>query len=109
MRVVTTLALTHSDGYVLYADPNPLKTPDHLHDWYAFWDAPIGKPAGKLVVRPDGAYQREFTGGTVIYNPIKNQRVSVKFDQPHKRVSDGEAGTEFAVQDYDGDIFLKMP
>ena len=48
MRVATTLALTHSDGYVLYADPNPLKTPDHLHDWYPFWDAQAGQ-AGRQV------------------------------------------------------------
>ena len=34
MRATTTLTLTHSNGYALYADPNPLKTPDHFHDWY---------------------------------------------------------------------------
>jgi hypothetical protein len=55
MRAITTLGLTHSDGYVLYADPNPLKTPDHLHDWYPFWDKTLGKPAGKCVARNDGA------------------------------------------------------
>jgi hypothetical protein len=108
MRAVTTLGLTHSDGYVLYADPNPLKTPDHLHDWYPFWDAPLGKPAAKLVARPDGAYQREFTGGTVIYNPISNKPVMVTFAGPHKRVSDGSEGREFSVPDYDGEIFLKL-
>jgi len=107
MRVVTTLGLTHSDGYVLFADSNELKTPDHLHDWYAFWDAPLGKPAGSCVNRPDGAYQREFTGGTVVYNPIKNQPVTVTFVEDRKRVSNGSRGREFTVPDYDGDIFLK--
>ena len=34
MRAVTTMTLVYSNGYALYADPNPLKTPDHLHDWY---------------------------------------------------------------------------
>ena len=108
MRAATTLGLTHSDGYVLYADPNPLKTPDHLHDWYPFWDAPLGKPAAKLVTRQDGSYQREFSGGTVIYNPISNKPVTVKFDAPHKRVSDGSMGREFIVAEYDGEIFLKV-
>jgi hypothetical protein len=108
MRVATTLALTHSDGYVLYADPNPLKTPDHLHDWYPFWDAPLGKPAGKLLTRGDGAYQREFTSGTVIYNPISNKPVTVRFDEQRKRASDGTSGKEFTVNDYDGEIFLKV-
>ncbi len=108
MRAVTTLALTHSDGYVLYADPNPLKTPDHLHDWYPFWDAKVGKPTGKCLERPDGAYQREFERGTVIYNPLNNKKaVRVKFDSSRKRVSDGTKAAEFSVESYDGDIFLK--
>jgi hypothetical protein len=106
MRAVTTLGLTHSDGYVLFADPNPLKTPDHLHDWYDFWDAPLGKPAGQRIDRADGAYQREFTGGTVIYNPINNQPVTVKFSESRQRVSDGSTGHEFVVANYDGEIFL---
>jgi len=32
MRATTTLSLVLSDGYCLFADPNPLPTPDHLHD-----------------------------------------------------------------------------
>ena len=108
MRAITTLALTHSDGYVLYADPNPLKTPDHLHDWYPFWDAKLGKAAGKCAKRDDGAYQREFAAGSVIYNPLDNAKaVTVKFKTPRKRVSDGSKGTEFTVENCDGDIFLK--
>jgi len=109
MRAVTSLGLTHSDGYVLYADPNPLKTPDHLHDWYPFWDAKLGRPAGKCVTRDDGAYQREFEHGTVIYNPLSNRKtVTVKFDAARKRVSDGIEAREYAVESYDGDIFLKQ-
>ena len=108
MRAVTTLALTHSDGYVLYADPNPLKTPDHLHDWYPFWDAKLGQAAGKCTQRDDGAYQREFAAGTVIYNPLDNARaVTVKFKMSRRRASDQTKGTEFTVENSDGDIFLK--
>jgi hypothetical protein len=108
MRAVTALALTHSDGYVLYADPNPLMTPDHLHDWYPFWDAKLGKPDGKCLARQDGAYQREFERGTVIYNPLDNRKpVRVKFASSRTRVADGTKGTEFSVESYDGEIFLK--
>lgn len=42
MRATTTLALTHSDGYCLFSDPNPLPTPDHLHNWYSFGNG-VGK------------------------------------------------------------------
>ena len=108
MRAATTLALTHSDGYVLYADPNPLQTPDHLHDWYPFWDVKLGKPAGQCARRADGAYQREFAAGTVIYNPLDNPNaVTVKFGTQCTRVSDGSKGIEFTVEKCDGDIFLK--
>ena len=46
LRATTTLSLVRSDGYALFSDPNPLPTPDHLHDWYPFWDKSLGKTAG---------------------------------------------------------------
>lgn len=106
MRATTTLALTHSDGYVLYGDPNPLVSPDHLHDWYPFWDVELGKPVGDLIHRDDGAYQREFTGGTVIYNHQGNGPVRVEFADGRQRASDGAIGLRFELADTDGDIFL---
>jgi hypothetical protein len=46
--------------------------------------------------------------GTVIYNPLNNAKaVTVKFKMPRQRVSDGSKGTEFTVENCDGDIFLK--
>jgi hypothetical protein len=52
--------------------------------------------------------QREFANGTVIYNPLNNNKpVTVKFDTKRKRASDGTQGTEFSVPSYDGDLFLK--
>ena len=109
MRAVTTLGLTVSDGSVLYADPNPLKTPDHLHDWYDFWEIPLGRPRSRLIEREDGALLREFEHGTVVYNEWQNGTVTVRFDSPKKRASDGREGTEFQLQDADGDIFLPLP
>lgn len=106
MRAATTLSLTHSDGYVLFADPNPLKTPDHLHDWYEFWDTELGSALGELVERPDGAYAREFEAGTVVYNPHRNQKIDLVFDTRRIRLSDGSIQTRFSMQAADGDIFL---
>lgn len=106
MRATTTLGLTHSDGYLLYGDPNPLKTPDHLHNWYPFWEADLGKPIAGLSHRPDGAFQREFQGGTVIYNHLGNGPVKVEFNEVRKRLSDGSSGRSFELNDRDGDIFI---
>jgi len=108
MRATTTLGLTHSNGSVLYADPKSLKTPDHLHDWYEFWDAPLGSPTSRLIERSDKSYQREFQGGTVIYNPSRNGPVRVEFATNRRRMSDGESGKDYIVMDGDGDIFLKV-
>ncbi|HTL12035.1 MAG TPA: putative glycoside hydrolase, partial [Bdellovibrionota bacterium] len=61
MRMATALALVFSDGYVLYADPNTLPTPDHLHDWYGFWDRRLGKPEGPGEERTDHSFRRLFS------------------------------------------------
>ena len=107
MRATTCLGLTHSDGYVLYADPNPLKTPDHLHDWYDFWDVELGKPLGTRADKADGSTWREFEGGTVVYNHFGNRSVTITFDTERRRISDGSVGREFTMPGRDGDIFVK--
>ena len=38
MRATTTLALTQSDGFCLFSDPNTLPAPDHELAWYPFWE-----------------------------------------------------------------------
>ncbi|MCY2928774.1 MAG: hypothetical protein NTV86_04635 [Planctomycetota bacterium] len=106
MRATTTLALTLSDGYCLFSDPNPLPTPDHLHDWYDFWNKSLGRPVAKGFRREDGSFQRAFERGSVVYNPMGNKPTTVKFAEPHKRVSTGEGATSFIVQPRDGDLFL---
>lgn len=108
MRALTTLGLTHSDGYILYADPNPLKTPDHLHDWYSVWDVNLGKPVAKMTKLPNGAFRREFENGTAVYNHYKNGKVTVAFDKQMKRASDGKVAKEFEINDRDGDLFLPI-
>lgn len=107
MRAATTLTLTHSDGSVLYGDPDDLPTPDHLHDWYTFWDQKIGRSTGKLIHRTDGASQREFQGATVVFNPPDNRAVKITFEELRQRASDGVKAKSFEVDAGDGDMFLK--
>lgn len=105
MRATTTLGLVYSDGYVLYADPNPLKTPDHYHDWYPFWDFEIGQPLGARTERKDGAAIREYDNGTVVYNHYGNAAITITFETEKTRLSDGSKGKSFEVNGRDGDIF----
>lgn len=105
MRATTTMGLVYSKGYVLYADPNPLQTPDHYHDWYPFWDFELGKPLGERTERKDGAAIRQYENGTVVYNHYGNDAVAMQFDTEKTRLSDGSKGVRFTVNGRDGDIF----
>ncbi len=106
MRATTTLGLTHSNGYVLFGDPNPLPTPDHYHDWYPFWDAELGKPKREMIKLDNGAVKRDFDKGIVVYNHYKNGKVFLKFKKPMKSASTGKVSKSFSIDDRDGDIFL---
>lgn len=105
MRATTTLALVYANGYVLYADPNPLKTPDHFHDWYPEWDFDLGKPISKVYEREDGAAIRDYSNGVVVYNHYGNDPVTMNFEKEVTRFSTGTKGKTFIVQGRDGDIF----
>ncbi len=107
MRAVTTLSLTQSDGYCLFSDPNDLPTSDHLHDWYDFWDKGLGRSTQPGTTRADGAWERAFTNGTVIYNPAGGSNIKVSFPSPHRSKATGLQQTEHTVPSSDGDIFYK--
>jgi hypothetical protein len=107
MRFTTGLSLEFSDGYVLYADPDPLQTEDHLHDWYSFWDKTLGHcKKGFGLVQPDGTFKRQFEKGTVILNPPGNSIVKVHFDSIMRRASDKTDGQDFNLDAGDADIFI---
>lgn len=114
MRATTTLALTRSNAYALFSDPNRLPVPDHLHNWYHFWNKTLGKPLeapGKM--RKDGSSVREFENGTVVYNSILNHGpVTITFSDQRIPASQAESqpkppGTVFTIQPSDGELFLK--
>ncbi len=109
MRATTTLSLTHSNGYCLFSDPNPLPTPDHRHNWYDFWNADLGKPAGHGRKLPDGSIVRRFDKGLVLYNPLGNKTVTISFDDERTSVATGRTARSHSVSPCDGDIFLEDP
>jgi len=109
MRATTTLSLTHSDGYCLFSDPNPLPSGDHLHNWYAFWNKSLGKPKGPGRANSDGSMRREFDSGTVIYNPMGNKPVPVSFSKNRTSLSSGKRARAHQINPCDGDILLQKP
>ena len=106
MRATTVLALTRSNGFCLFSDPNPLPTPDHLHNWYPFYNAKLGKPAEPGTKRTDQAWQRRYSNGTAVYNPLGNSPISVLFEKKHKSVTTGKISKTHQIAEFDGDIFL---
>jgi len=108
MRATTTLALTHSDGYCLFSDPNPLPSGDHRHNWYPFWNKSLGKPVGEAAARDDGTVVREFENGSVVYNPMGNRPVEVTFSEIRKSVATGTSSERHKLTYPDGDIYLKI-
>jgi hypothetical protein len=108
MRAVTALALTRSDGYVLFGDKNTDGVNDHRHDWYPFWDKGLGRPSGDAKTMPDGSVQREFANGTAVYNPVANKKtVTVRFSEKRVSRATHKAAEKHDVNAGDGDIFLK--
>jgi len=106
MRATTTLSLVLSDGYCLFSDPNPLPTPDHLHNWYPFWERRLGGALARGVARPDGAMTREFAKGTAAYNPLGNQPVTFTFAEPRCSRATGKRARVHLLGPCDGDLFL---
>ena len=108
MRAATALALTQSDGYCLFSDPNPLPTPDHLHDWYDFWDKGLGAPSGPGRQRADGAWERPFTAGLAIYNPPGQPRITITCSAPHRSRATGQSGLQHTLAGGDGDLLIRI-
>ena len=107
MRATTTLALTHSDGFCLFSDPNTLPAPDHEHGWYPFWQKRLGKPREKGVRGPDGVWRREFENGTAIYNPAGGKEVTVTRGERALSAATGQTRVVHLVRPGDGDLLLR--
>ena len=136
MRVITTLSLTHSDGYVCYNigvsgiiheheyeiwpghQREHIEGKSHLHNhqhyWYDFYDAPLGRPVGKkaqLYHNPnghavDGLFMREFTNGWAVYNRSGKEQ-DIQLPMQATGVASGIIGVNHTLSDLDGEIYLK--
>ena len=100
MRVITTLSLTHSDGYSAYEARNV------YHDFY---DANLGRPVGEKAQTYDnryGIFIREFDNGWAVYNRSgRPQTISLPTETTG--VHSGLRDTEHVLADLDGEIYLK--
>ena len=104
MRVFTTLSLTHSDGYVLYAVGI-----SHSHIWYKFWEADLGRPIGAKGQRyqdRDGVFIREFTNGWAVYNRSGDAQ-EIRLPVHTTGVESKQNGKTHTLPDLDGGIYLK--
>ena len=136
MRVITTLSLTHSDGYVCYVmgvtgiihqheyalSPEHERehiagerhNHNHQHYWYPFWDADLGRPVGEKarLYRDgkehvvEGLFIREFTNGWAVYNR-SGKAQKIQLPMQVTGVASGIAATQHTLSDLDGEIYLK--
>ena len=113
MRVITTLGLTHSDGYVVYNRGGFYISEKGDHYWYDFWDAELGRPIGGAETKAqrydnrDGVFIREFTNGWAAYNRSgKAQEISLPIQTTG--VASGIASIIHMLPDLDGEIYLKQ-
>ena len=109
MRAITTLSLTHSDGYVMYnLGGIAFGVGDHEHIWHDFWDANLGKPIGPKAQRYqniEGLFIREFTNGWAVYNRSGSTQ-EISLAENATGVASGQAGTTHRLADLDGEIYL---
>lgn len=112
MRVITTLGLTHSDGYVLYNRGGfYIGEAHHDHIWYDFWDADLGTPVGETAVQyenRDGVFIREFSNGWAVYNRSGSEQ-EISFGSLVSGKSSEIRGVTHTLPDLDGEIYLKVP
>ena len=121
MRVITTLSLTHSDGYVVYLDgwgaiavyperPYPWGPIQHI--WYDFWDADLGRPVGPKAQQYqniEGLFIRKFTNGWAVYNRSGDAQ-TITLPASATPVSDrgnNAASPTHLLPDLDGEMYLK--
>ena len=108
MRALTTLSLTHSDGYILMSGTMP--KPEGI--WYDFFDAPLGRPVGgdetkgQLYRGRNGLFIREFTNGWAVYNRSGTKQ-KIRLPEQASAVASGTTGFNHTLSDLDGEIYLK--
>ena len=108
MRALTTLSLTHSDGYVVFTSDFH----DFRHNWYVFWDADLGRPLGVKAQLYDeetpGLYIREYTNGWAVYNHSGAPQ-AITLPEEAQGVASRVADTRHTLPNLDGEMYLRVP
>ncbi len=122
VRVLTTLSLTHADGYVNYQVHDQDKDLSLIHAgkfvvdqdrgfWYDFLKADLGHPVGPKVQLYDedisGLYIREYTKGWAVYNNSGESQV-ITLPEETQGVASGSVGTEHTLPNLDGEMYLRV-
>lgn len=105
MRLFTTMSLTLSNGYVLFAE-----RASHGRIWREFQYVDLGRPVSEKQQRLKGvgygSFIREFDNGWVVYNRNRNAQV-VELPAVTASVATGNYDYIHEVPPVDGDIFLR--
>ena len=107
MRLLTTLSLTHADGYATTQVPQ-FEGFDERH-WYDFWEANLGQPVtpkGQLYNSREGLYIREFTNGWAVYNHSGSEQ-EITLMELAVGVASGVEGNTHTLPNLDGEMYLK--
>ena len=108
MRALTTLSLTHANGYVSFDQHRPDNTTGHWS--YDFWDADLGQPVGakgQLYQDIDGLYIREFTNGWAVYNHSGAEQ-TITLPELASGVASRFEGMEHTLPNLDGEMYLRV-
>ena len=102
-----------TDGYYLFAQhDNRDPSPDHLHEWFDIYDMDLGRPQGPLIIpnehRPEGTVYREYQGGTVFYNPLINDPITMDLGDAYMQASTGEVVKSCTVGKGDGELLMNV-
>ena len=109
MRALTTLSLTHSDGYVMYTESLFSDNPTGSF-WYNFWDADLGRPVGEkaqLYQETEGLYIREYTNGWAVYNHSGSEQ-QITLPELAVGVASRLEGNTHTLSDIDGEMYLRV-
>ena len=106
MRAITTLSLTHSDGYVVFTSAND----GYHHYWYDFWYTDHRRPVGPTAQRYEeifGLYIREYTNGWAVYNH-NGKAQEITLPELATGVSSEAEGMTHTLPNLDGEIYLRV-
>ena len=108
VRLITTLSLTHSNGYAMIQHLDLPKYDDR--HWYDFWEADLGQSVSEkqqLHQGTDGLYIREFTNGWAVYNHSGAEQ-TITLPELASGVASRLEGTSHVLPNLDGEMYLRV-